>query len=183
MPSFIHPSDNFERPSRPTPANGAPLSVRMRSGTPHNLLKYIQVTIMREADHAKSRDWAAAHRTDVAESVRRCDLAEGKRIVYKRSKEVYGLHESKVRSQPIHTRVVRHIKTHQEVRIHLPGQLSQHCGQRTWSELAGASSGLDLLRQPYHRRSAQSMYPLALEKASYRSLARLCNAKEVLSFR
>src|SRR5665213_1412236 len=28
MPSFIHPSDNFERPSRPTPANGAPLSVR-----------------------------------------------------------------------------------------------------------------------------------------------------------
>jgi hypothetical protein len=35
IPSFIHPSDSFDRPSRPTPANGAPLSVRIRSGTPY----------------------------------------------------------------------------------------------------------------------------------------------------
>src|ERR1035441_2963836 len=48
MPSFIHPSDNFDRPSRPTPANGAPLSVRIRSGTPYSRIAASQTAVPRQ---------------------------------------------------------------------------------------------------------------------------------------
>ena len=45
MPSFIHPSDNFDRPNKPTPANGAPLSVRIRSGTPYSRIAASQTAL------------------------------------------------------------------------------------------------------------------------------------------
>jgi len=36
IPSFIQPSESSDGPSSPMPANGAPLSVLIRAGTPYS---------------------------------------------------------------------------------------------------------------------------------------------------
>jgi single-strand DNA-binding protein len=43
IPSFIQPSDSFDSPNSPVPANGAPLSVLIRAGTPYSRMAASQI--------------------------------------------------------------------------------------------------------------------------------------------
>src|SRR5277367_5394921 len=43
IPSFIQPSESFDSPSSPVPANGAPLSVLIRAGTPYSRMAASQI--------------------------------------------------------------------------------------------------------------------------------------------
>jgi hypothetical protein len=43
IPSFIQPSESFDSPNNPVPANGAPLSVLIRAGTPCSRMAASQI--------------------------------------------------------------------------------------------------------------------------------------------
>jgi hypothetical protein len=43
IPSFIQPSDSFESPNSPVPANGAPLSVLILAGIPYSRIAASQI--------------------------------------------------------------------------------------------------------------------------------------------
>jgi hypothetical protein len=45
IPIFIHPSESFDRPSKPAPANGAPLSVLILKGIPYSRIAASQTAL------------------------------------------------------------------------------------------------------------------------------------------
>src|ERR1035438_6518071 len=61
--------------------------------TAHDLLKNREVCILGEAYDCKRGKRAPSHRIDIAQCVRRSDLAEGERVIDQRREEVDGLHE------------------------------------------------------------------------------------------
>ena len=55
IPIFIHPSESFDRPSKPVPANGAPLSVLILEGIPYSRIAASQ-TALTNLTQVHSRD-------------------------------------------------------------------------------------------------------------------------------
>src|SRR5262249_18325709 len=84
-------------------------------------LEYPNLGLFREADEGECRERLSPHGVNVAERVRRGDLAEGKGIVDDWRKEIDGLDQSLVGSYLIHARVVGVVEADQNIGVMLPG--------------------------------------------------------------
>jgi hypothetical protein len=60
IPSFIHPSDSFDKPNSPVPANGAPLSVLILVGIPYSRMAASQI----------ARTWLKSMRETIWQRIR-----------------------------------------------------------------------------------------------------------------
>ena len=71
-----------------------------------NLLEYLHVALLGEADQGQRRDRPAAHGINIAERVGGRDLAEGVGVVDDGREEVHRLHQRQLGRELIHSGVV-----------------------------------------------------------------------------
>ena len=67
IPSFLQPSESFDSPSKPVPANGAPLSVLIRAGTPYSRIAASQI----------ARTWLRSIRETIWQRIKKRLCASG----------------------------------------------------------------------------------------------------------
>ena len=81
-----------------------------------------------------------AHRVDVAQRVRRGDLAVDVRVVDDRREEVHGLHQRRPGLPRVHTGIVSGPEVHQDPRVGLHGDVAQHVSELAGGEFARSTS-------------------------------------------
>ena len=103
--------------------------------------------LLREAGDRERGQRTAAHRVDVADRVRRGDLAVDVRVVDDRREEIDRLHERRPALPPVHTRIVRGPEVDQDTVIGLRGDVTQHLSELACGEFARSTGAGDHLRQ------------------------------------
>src|SRR5207245_3880730 len=78
-----------------TSADDAALCLgHLRQAPAADLLQEVRIASVREPNQRERRNGTTAHGIDIAQSVRRGDLTEVKRLVHNRREEIHSLHKS-----------------------------------------------------------------------------------------
>ncbi len=111
--------------------------------------QHLAVGFLRERRDRERRERTSAHRVDVAQRVRRRDLAVHERIVDDGREEIDGLHERAVALERVHTRIVGGPIVDQDPWVVRHVQIAQDLGELTSRELARSTSAGGVVGQAF----------------------------------
>jgi hypothetical protein len=90
----------------------------------------------------------SAHRVDVAQRIRRRDLAEDIGVIHNRREEIDGVHNRQIRPQAKYSRVVGCFSSDNQIGMFPLRQAVQHVHKVGGAELRRSTRGGHLLREP-----------------------------------
>ena len=111
----------------------------------HDLLKNVEIAILRKAHERESRHGGAAHGVDIAQRIGGRDTPIRERVVDHGSEEVDRLHQRLVGMDTIHAGVILGLKADQQILMLLLRQSRKHLAESSRRKFAGATACLHLL--------------------------------------
>jgi hypothetical protein len=99
----------------------------------------------RKGHKIHSRLRSSPHGINIAQSIRRGDLAEGKGVIHDGGEEIYGLDEGEVIRHPVNPRVIGPVKADEKVGIRRQLQTAKRFVQVPWPQFGRSAGSLHRL--------------------------------------